>query len=96
MSIGSRHHPSAEVRGDEAYERAKQSLDQEDLLTALNEATQAVVFRRMFYGKNSIEVRDALDLAKQIQDQILIHHPELTPRRRRKAKQQLLETDREI
>lgn len=74
---------SAKVRGDEAYQLAKSAFQSSELFNALNAATLAIVFRRQFYGKNSAEVREALDLAKHIQSEIIVQNPSMAPRKRR-------------
>lgn len=82
MTSQSGSEPSAKVRGDSYFEIAEQKLQEDELLSARDAASQAVVFRRMFYGKNSPEVNEALELARQIQARLVQKDPSLAPRRR--------------
>ncbi|MBA3858597.1 MAG: hypothetical protein C0507_16950 [Cyanobacteria bacterium PR.3.49] len=86
MTTNSTNEPSAKVRGDDCFELAQKQLLAEDLFAARETASQAVAFMRMFYGKNSPQVNEALDLAKRIQEQIVLKNPSLAPRRRSSKK----------
>lgn len=82
MSPSCFQEPSAKVRGDAAFELASK-LQTSDPANALNAVTQAIVFRRQFYGKESLELREAMDLAKEIQMRIVVQDPAAAPRKRR-------------
>lgn len=76
--------PSAKARGDAAYHLAAQHLHADRIVEAYDAVTDAIAYRRMFYGAKSKEVQEGLDLARKIQTAIVEKNPALATRKRRK------------
>ncbi|HNB24956.1 MAG TPA: hypothetical protein PKZ32_21215, partial [Candidatus Melainabacteria bacterium] len=73
--------PCSAARGDELFKLSKLHFRNQSFQLALDAAVQSVGFRRLFYGKGSKELLEAISLAQIITKELQKTNP---PRRRRK------------
>jgi hypothetical protein len=84
VHIVSKKQCTAGVRGDALHKLAHLFLQNGQPLPARDAIAQSVVLRRMFYGRLSSQVKESLELAKQIHMRVALQIPSLVMESRRK------------